>query len=62
MWAILEYLSRRLTWTGIAKRVFDVTATVTSRKIDEEMFLGAVGDAIFDLSVRDQAHKFGVVS
>lgn len=37
-------------------------ATVASRKIDEEMFLGAVGDAIFDLSVRDQAHKFGVVS
>jgi len=45
----------------LLKRVFDVTATVTSRKIDEEMFLSAVGDAIFDISVRDQVHKFGVV-
>ena len=55
-------LSRRLTWAGIAKRIFDVTAIVTSRKIDGEMFLSAVGDVIFDLSVQDQVHKFGVVS
>ena len=40
-------LSRRLTWAGIAKRVFDVMAIVTSRKTDEEMFSSAVGDAIF---------------
>ena len=39
-------LSRRLTWAGIAKRVFDVTAIVTSRKTDEEVFSSAVGDAI----------------
>jgi len=55
-------LSRRLTWAGTAKRVFDVTAIVTSRKIDGEMFLSAVDDVVFDLSVQDQAHKFGVVS